>query len=347
MDWPKLSITSWYEDNERSGAARVTRSRRVVIVWNQSGPPSGPDDSVPIRRVLLTGSTGFIGQHVFTHLTSRGVEVRTVGRRSSPPSRARADHRGVDIRQDFSSAADGCDVIIHLAGLADASASYDRPVDFAEVNVIGTLRALEAARHASIPIVLASTMRVYRPSIRALSEDAPIGPVDPYGQSKHQAEGWVELYGRLYGVRGTILRLFSVYGPGQTAGAASGVVSIFLAAAREGAPLRARARQLRDFVDVRDVVNAIALVISHPPETIRTLNVGTGQPTSVQELGEIVRRTVGTTVPLIVDLTPGPESYVADTRRATAELSFQAQIELADGVAWYNRHLDATRPSSG
>ena len=83
--------------------------------------------------------------------------------------------------------------------------------------------------------------------------------------------------------------------------------------------MRVRARQLRDFVDVRDVVRAIDLAIKHPPETSRIYNIGTGQPTSVAELGELIRKVVGTTVPLIVDLSPNPESYVADPRRAADE----------------------------
>jgi UDP-glucose 4-epimerase len=313
-------------------------------MWNQDSPPT---DAKPLSRVLVTGATGFIGQHLLSYLISHGIEVRTLGRRAAPSSRGRLDHRIADVRQDFRSAAEGCDVIVHLAGLSDASASYDRPVEFAEVNVIGTIRALEAARHAGIPIVFASTMRVYRPSVRPLSEDAPLSPVDPYGLSKLQAESWVESFNRLYGVRGTILRLFSVYGPGQVAGTASGVVSIFLRAAREGSPLRVRARQLRDFVDVRDVVNAIAIAATVPPESVRTVNVGTGQATTVQELGDLVRRVVGNPVPIIVDLTPGPESYVADMRRAAAELNFQAKIELADGIAWYNDQLDVARPVNG
>ena len=312
-----------------------------MTIWRGSGPDDPNSPAVTPNKVLLTGATGFIGRHVLASLLAQNITVRTVGRRApADVSPALVNHYAAEISQDFSVAAEGCDCIIHLAGLADASSSFNRPIEFATINVMGTLRALEAARRHRAAIVVASSQRVYRPSIRALSEEAALGPVDPYGETKLQVEEWTDLYARLYGVRGTVLRLFSVYGPGQVSGQTSGVVSILLRTAREGSPLRVRARQLRDFIDVRDVVRAIDLAIKHPPESCRIYNIGTGQATSVAELGELVRKVVGSTVPLIVDLSPNPESYVADPRRAAAELGFQAQIELYDGLVWYNRHFD-------
>jgi nucleoside-diphosphate-sugar epimerase len=116
------------------------------------------------------------------------------------------------------------------------------------------------------------------------------------------------------------------------------VVSIFFRTAREGRPIRARARQLRDFIDVRDAVRAIDAAVRRPPESFRICNVGSGQATSVAELGEMVRSVVGLPSPVIVDLSPGAESYVADPRRAASEIGFRTQIELVDGLTWYNRH---------
>lgn len=288
------------------------------------------------ERVLVTGATGFIGRHLVDYLAQRGVTVRTLSRRLQSGT----EHVSADVIEDFSDLAAGCDCIVHLAGLPDVSASFDRPVEFAQVNVLGTLNALEAARRHNAAFVLASSQRVYRPAVRPLSEDAVLAPVDPYGQTKVQAEQWTELYAQLHGIPATILRLFSVYGPGQTAGKASGVVSILMANAREGQPLRVRARQLRDFVDVRDVVRAIDLAIRQRPERCAVYNVGTGRPTPIAELGEMVRGIVQKSVPIIVDLTPGAESYVADTHRAAADLQFEAEIELFDGLVWYNQHFE-------
>ncbi|HVB97019.1 MAG TPA: NAD(P)-dependent oxidoreductase [Chloroflexota bacterium] len=288
------------------------------------------------NRVLVTGASGFIGRYLVEFLETAGIAVRSFSRRDI----SRRDHVIGDVLSDVTTAAVDCDCIVHLAGDADASASYERPLDFARVNVLGTVRALEAARWNNARFILASSMRVYRPSARPITEDAPLGPVDPYGQSKAQAEQWTELYARIYGIRATTLRVFSVYGPGQVSGVSSGVVGIFFRTSREGLPLRVRARQLRDFVDVRDVARAIGLAIFNPPESYAVYNIGTGKTTSIAELGDMVRKIVGSTMPTIVDLTPGAESYVADTRRAASELGFEAQIELADGLVWYNRHIN-------
>jgi len=105
------------------------------------------------NRVLVTGGSGFIGQYVVEFLESAGVPVRTFSRRDL----SRRDHVVGDVLSDVTTAAVGCDCIVHLAGDADASASYQRPLEVARVNVVGTLRALEAARWNNARFVLASS----------------------------------------------------------------------------------------------------------------------------------------------------------------------------------------------
>lgn len=297
---------------------------------NRASPRS---DGAP-QTVLVTGATGFIGRHLVGYLNERGFAVRTFGRRVLSNE---IEHFYGDVRDEMAEAALGCSTVVHLAGLSDASASTESPVEFAAVNVFGTIRALEAARANGAAFVLASSQRVYRPATWRIAEDAPLGPIDPYGETKRQAEAWTELYARLYGVRASILRLFSVYGPGQVPGKGSGVVAIFLHTARQGQPLRVRTRQLRDFVDVRDVCRAIELAVERPPDGVRICNVGTGQATSIAELAEMVREVVGQPVPLVLDMTPGAESYVADPRYAAAELEFETRIPLTEGLRWCNR----------
>src|SRR5207244_1309303 len=141
---PRPSSRQFRTDRDRLSTAPLVagsaerNARSLPGAWAMRTEPQAP------TRVLLTGGTGFIGRHVHASLVARGIAVRTIGRKAPPSGRGRSDHRTVDVRQDFTAEAHGCDAIVHLAGLSDASASYERPIEFAEVNVIGTLRALEA-----------------------------------------------------------------------------------------------------------------------------------------------------------------------------------------------------------
>src|SRR5947208_16269279 len=115
-----------------------------MTMWRGSGPGEPNRPGVTPSKVLLTGATGFIGRHVLANLLAQGIIVRTVGRRPPPDVKpSLVDHVTADISQDFSAAAEGCDCVIHLAGLADASSSFDRPVEFATPDVNGTMLALE------------------------------------------------------------------------------------------------------------------------------------------------------------------------------------------------------------
>src|SRR5690349_19711055 len=118
----------------------------------------GDDNVVPVftpSRVLVTGASGFLGRHLIELLKSERLPFRTLGRR--PPAnvpKVLQDHIVADVRRDFVAAAEGCDSIVHLAGLSDASASFDNPIEFADTNVLGTIRALEAARKSNAAIII-------------------------------------------------------------------------------------------------------------------------------------------------------------------------------------------------
>lgn len=281
-------------------------------------------------KVLLTGATGFIGRHAYSALDKAGHEVIRLAR------------SGADLNTDVhylsQDSAPRVDAIVHLAGLADAGAGHADPYQFMSSNAVGTMRVLEIARKQRCRTIIASSMRVYRPSNRPLVEgDSPTEPKDVYGVSKLTAELWGRVYSETYGQTVSVLRLFSVYGPGQIPRASgSGVVSIFAHLALAGQPLVVYFRQARDFVHVDDVSRSIVAALESARGGLRIYNIATGVSTNIETLAQIVALTADdtTTVDLSMAGRPG-DSYVADVTRAKDELGYAARIELRQGVRSY------------
>src|ERR671934_1699797 len=168
-------------------------------------------------RVVVTGGAGFIGSHVVEALLARGDEVHVLdnlatGRRENVPEGAR--FREGDIRADaervFAEARP--EACFHLAAQADVRVSVDRPDYDADVNVLGTLRVLEAARRHGTKVIFASTGgAIYGECDGPANEDAPRRPLAPYGTSKLAGEEYLQTYNRLHASTHTVLRLGNVY----------------------------------------------------------------------------------------------------------------------------------------
>ena len=251
-------------------------------------------------RAVVTGGAGFIGSHVAAALVARGDEVHVLdnlstGRREFVPDGARL--RVGDIREDadldpvFDEARP--EVCFHLAAQADVGTSVARPVYDAEVNVLGTVRLLEAARRHGAQVVFSSTGgAIYGECVAPAPEDAPRLPLSPYGTAKLAAEEYLAAWNRLHGSRHVALRFANVYGPHQAAGLEGGVVAIFLErmAAGESCTIFGDGSQTRDFVYVGDVVRAVLAAAGHEGGVF---NVGTGLETSVSALYEACGRVAG------------------------------------------------------
>lgn len=292
-------------------------------------------------RVLLTGGTGFIGRHSYRALRQAGHEVIRLARRGADLN--------ADVRCLSPDSVPRVDAIVHLAGLADAGASDVGASEYMSSNTIGTMRVLEVARKQRCRTVIASSMRVYRPSASPLAErDSPTEPREVYGVSKLTAELWSRVYSETYGQSVSVLRLFSVYGPGQIPRVSgSGVVSIFARRAMAGQPLVVYCRQARDFVHVDDVSRSIALALDSEREGWRTYNIATGVSTTIETLAQIVARTAENSPAIDLSLARRPgDSYIANVTRAKDELGYTARIELLDGIKSYLEWLK-TEDTSG
>jgi UDP-glucose 4-epimerase len=286
-------------------------------------------------NVLVTGASGFIGRHVVGALAAAGYHVTALSR-SDPGPLGQARWIAADVREP------GCielvaghDAVVHLAALSDAGASMQQPHAYATTNACGTLHLLEGARRAGARFILASTQRLYASSPTPVTEDSPLNPVEPYAYSKLVAEQWVRMYNALYGLPVTILRFFSVYGPGQRiAAGSSGVVSIFVHRALAGLPLLVGGHGARDFTYVSDVVQGIMLALERAEAAGQTFNVATGRGTTFEELARAVVEVTGAAVPVQWSDSLGPpSSWVADISRARRMLGYAPRVPLEGGLA--------------
>ena len=292
-------------------------------------------------RALVTGGAGFIGSHVVEALVARGDEVHVVddlskGKRDQVPAAATLYVR--DIREPLDALVRECgaQAIVHLAAQADVRVSVGDPALDASVNVLGTVNVLEAARLVDARVVFASTGgAIYGECERPARESDPCLPLSPYGAAKLAGEGYLGAFARLYGKPHVALRFGNVYGPRQDPHGEAGVVAIFLGRLKDGAACRifGDGSQSRDYVYVEDVARATLAALDGDSSGV--FNVGTGTATSVLELYDICRSTVGTdAAPVHEAARPGELGRsVLDGELAATTLAFRPDITLAAGIA--------------
>jgi UDP-glucose 4-epimerase len=291
-------------------------------------------------RAVVTGGAGFIGSNVADALVARGDDVHILdnlshGRRENVHPAAQLHE--ADIRTDTADVFADVkpDLCIHLAAQIDVRVSVERPDVDADVNVVGTIRILEAAREHGTKIVFSSTGgAIYGECDAPASEDHPREPLAPYGVSKLAAEEYIAAYNRLYGSTHVSLRYGNVYGPRQDPHGEAGVVAIFMNTLRDGKTARiyGDGTQTRDYVFVGDVVSATLAAATHDGGVF---NVGTGTETSVLDLYERVQRVTGSDRPAeLAPARPGElQRSVLDPSRAKRELGWQPRRSLDDGLA--------------
>ena len=202
------------------------------------------------------------------------------------------------------------------------------------MNVLGTVRILEASRKHGAQVVFASTGgAIYGECAEPAREDSPCEPLSPYGTAKLAGEEYLRAYNRLYGTKHVALRYGNVYGPRQDPSGEAGVVAIFLGALARGEQARifGDGRQTRDYVYVGDVARATTSALGQDGGVF---NVGTGRETSVVELYELCARVAGSEAPAehaAARLGELQRSFL-DPELAARELGFSAMVELEDGL---------------
>jgi UDP-glucose 4-epimerase len=298
-------------------------------------------------RVLVTGGAGFIGSHLCERLIEEGLQVTVLDDLSA--GRAENVPPGADLvvgdvcEPDVVGPLTGrADVVFHLAAQVSIRASMAGFSRDARINLMGTVNLLDACVRRPSPrkFILASSMGVYAdaPSPEPIAEDHPTNPLAPYGVGKLASEHYVKLVAKQAGFQAACLRYFNTYGPRQGYTPYVGVVTIFIRRLLSGQHpvIFGDGSQCRDFVHVRDVVEANILAMRKDHAEPGVYNVGSGRGTTVGELARwLCDRLAPGERAEHTGAHPGELKYsIADIHKARKELGYAPRGELA-------RDLDA------
>jgi UDP-glucose 4-epimerase len=284
-------------------------------------------------KFLVTGASGFLGSRVTGHLRHQGHDVVAVTRPGPRPRSALAeiapeqlDAGGAEVRELIA----GCAVVLHFGGIPDPGTARRDPARAVRENAGTTLNLLEGCAEHGAGLV-------YPSSVRAAVEPPP----DPYAVSKRLGEEAC----RLHSAPATVLRLTSVFGPGQLVPeGATGAIAAFAwrALADEPIVIPGDPGRTRDFVYVDDFAAALEQ-LAREPRWNETLTVASGVSTSLLEAAELVRAAAGSSAPIETpggDLTPGEnESYPSGAGLSFAARPLAQSVELY--VDWLRRHHPA------
>jgi UDP-glucose 4-epimerase len=307
-------------------------------------------------RTIVTGGAGFIGSNLVDALLARGDEVTVVddistGRRENLDQALQAGAELVesDIR-DAGAMRDlfgrvRPEAVFHLAAQIDVRHSTADPARDARINVEGTINVLTASKEAGVRrFVNTSTGGAIYGEGRTLPapENHPVAPEAPYGLSKFCAEQYCEIFRRMHGLSTVSLRYGNVYGPRQDPLGEAGVIAIFCGKLLDGGQptVFGDGRQTRDYIYVGDVVEANLLAAER--DVGSAINIGTGREATVLELVDALAGLADR--PFEPQHAPerlGEVHHIAlDSSRARAELGWEANVALEDGLA---RTLDSLR----
>lgn len=311
-----------------------------------------------VALYLVTGGAGFIGSHMVEELLRRGESVRVLdnlstGRELNLNSvRNRLDFHHADIREleSIRPIFAGVDHVIHLAALASVARSMENPVETTQVNIIGTLHVLLAARDAGVKrVVMAATAAAYgdNPSLPRVETQTP-QPLSPYALTKLADEYYGLIFNRYFGLEVVALRFFNIFGPRQDpASAYTGVLSKFIIAyLRGGTPtIFGDGEQSRDFTYVANVVDATLRACLAPQAPGQVINVGTGRGTTLNQTIAILNQLMGAQVkPQYVEPRKGDVRHsTADISQARSVLGYEPLVSFEDGlrrtVDWLRQEL--------
>lgn len=298
-------------------------------------------------KTLVTGGAGFIGSNLTKQLLADGHQVTVLDNLSSGYRSNLTPFPDVhfiegDIRNEsaVAIAVKGVEVVFHLAASVGNKRSIDHPLIDADINVMGTLKVLEAARKAGVRKIVASSSAGIFGELKTLPirEDHPVDPDTPYGSSKLCMEKECLAYAKLYDIEAVCLRYFNVYGPNQRFDAYGNVIPIFAfkMLRREPLTIFGDGEQTRDFINVRDAVQA-NIQAAGVKGVNGAFNIGSGGKITINGLVKLLEDASGIK-PKVEHGAPRPGDVrhsLADISAARKAFAFNPGVLLEEGLAEY------------
>jgi len=296
---------------------------------------------------LVTGGAGFIGRHLVAKLLDDGHEITIFDNfsLSSKNDITNLLENGVSLVTgdilDYDlllKSMSNYDFVIHLAAQTSVSQSIADPKTTADIIVDGTVNVLKSCVKTNVKnIIFSSSAAVYGNSLDALiSEKSHLNPLSSYGASKLVAEYNLQTFSKLFGLNSISLRLFNVYGNGQSSEA--GVIRKFLKNISKDVPLEifGDGAQTRDFVHISDVIEAFYCAIRNiEAKRGEVYNIGSGSATSINELASLLISSKEKDLQVIHK--PALEGEIKDSKAdislAKNDIGYSPQIPLSDGLA--------------
>lgn len=301
-----------------------------------------------MARILVTGGAGFIGSHIVDELVRLDHQVVVLDNLlTGSLDNLRQSHDKIEFIQGnildiglVRATMKGVDYVSHHAAIVSVPKSLENPQETHDVNVTGTLNLLLAAKDNGVKrFLVASSSAVYGNQIaKQHTEDGSISPTSPYGLSKFVGEEYCRLFSRAYGLEAINFRYFNVFGDRQPPNSAYGaVIPNFIDAMRRNIAPRidGDGLQTRDFVHVANVVQANVLGFFAPiAATGQSYNIGTGVPTSLLELVDVIGKSLGVaSTPTFGPDRPGDVKHsLASIAAASADLGYKVLVPLDAGM---------------
>jgi UDP-glucose 4-epimerase len=300
-------------------------------------------------RAVVTGGAGFIGSHIVDELIRRKVETYVVDDLSTGTLENLRQHEGNDLLHvvvgdgrridELLAGIEKIDVLFHEAAIANVLRSVKEPMVVHDANVTMALRVMNYCVANSIRrFVFASSAAVYGVigDVRA-DEGLVCFPSSPYGATKMCVENYLHAYQKTYGLEGVMLRYFNVYGPRQAMSDYSGVITLFVnrILRREPVTIYGDGKQTRDFVNVRDIVQANMLAVDVDAAVDGVFNVASGSSTSILQLLDILKSAAHAddVQPTFAPVRAGDVQFGnASIERIKSVLGYRRSVSMEEGL---------------